>query len=1033
MTRWITHGCGGLIVIILLVLYIWVELSRHSYRSITEPFASADVPTLQTQRQMLQWEGERRYNDLARLQSPRSLVSSDQLTAAVQQTAVVPTSSTPSLLTLLGFGSLSGADDGTNKQGAGVEQTGMVQEKINFCESQKSLDCGKLGDPRMAECGICLDGGKDSRGRFHRGGMYISSADQISANERASATGKAATYKPTIGSCPAANFVLMKETCEARSAQLKCIHAGVPTDGNPCGQCFGGPSGLLLYTVPPGQQKPLSYSAILNVNHPGTGNSGGASLIVLDQNGNQLGAMAPSTVSLYDPRQMALTLYEGQQITIQIFGAPQVWCGWLSNPAGNRTVSLDVGMQTITPTGSLEIAGDKSSGPVQTLYQGSTAANWQNWMAGVPNTTMWYVRRNEVVPGAIVQAWYGVTPPNATNPTGYDVTSIIQMAGTAGTQQFTVSNEAMSQALGAPVGGDPAPNIKKALWIYYDNGNNTILTEGQTVTGAQLGNALQLALTVPASLVEPLLKDDRAACPTGPMILTPVGASLMNSHSCYTAKGAFNTVPYCLQELFRAAGGVQQGAGYPNTQSQATALVQKDSMGTPSIDATVAYLNNLGTIAMTGLDSTGAMVPFSTYQSAMQLMMGVTPTNPCEGPAQGTGPQSPECLDYLYRTSGNPAQDSVGADPSTLPYAFCAANGSIAPLNADGSVNQGNVQLANQYGSVTGVRNFYQGVFSATQDSSNFDNQALAIGQCFGATVLPPPADPTACPAPNPTDWQCYTPESLQTPEVFAIMESTETPYTLTQAQAVTACAQAGARLATPDEITLAQAAGAQWCACAWATDGNKYYPMQQGVANCGSPGVNFCGSAGLGAATCFGVKPPQGTLNVAAFSTATGAWNQPLGVGGGISDVAVPAVRQVASNGSGTNKLECASTDGQNCYMFGSLSSCQAWASNPSANTAISRTAQNMSSSPMATNWNSGGQIIRNTGNGQIFWVDQNNVAHYIPVCVPCADGYNICDNVSQNLPASAFDPVNGQFILGPDFRCGHDGVIDQALRARV
>lgn len=1024
MTEWVLIG----LIVLVVGLYVWVRRKRM------EGFV--DVPTLQAQRQMLQWEGERRYNDLARIQAPRNIIPSDQVAAAVQQTVPVPTSFTSSLLTLLGVGQLSAADDGTGKQGAGVEQTGMVQEKINFCESIKSLDCKQLDDPRLAECGICLDGGKDSKGNFHRGGMYISSADQISTNERAGVEGAPAAYKPTVGSCPPKNFVLMRENCKARAAQLHCIRAGAPTDSNVCGQCFGAaPGGFqgLLYTVPPGQKKPLTYPAVLNVSHPGTGNSGGAGLIVLDQNGKQLGALPPSNQVPFAPAQLTLTLYEGQQISIQIFGAPQVWCGWLSNPAGNRTVGLDIGMQTITPTGAFEIVGDKNAGPVQSLV---SAQNMQTWAQTVPNTVLWYIRRNEIVPGAIIQAWYGTTPANASTPIGYDATAVVQMAGTAGSQQFTVSNTIMAQATGAPVGGDPAPDITKHLWITYDTGNNTILTEGSTVPGSQIGNALTLALTVPASLVDPLLKDDLAACPTGPMILTPTGAGLMSSHSCYTAKGEFNPVPYCLQELFQSAGGTPQGAGYPNTQEQATALVQKDpTTGKPSMDATMAYLNNLGTIANSGVDATGKMVPFSTFQSAMLTMLGVKPSNPCQGPTQNTGPHSPECLDYLYRTSGNPAQDSVGADPSTLPYAFCAANGSIAPLNADGSVNQGNVSLANQYGSATGVRNFYQGVYGATQDSSNFENQAQAMGQCFGATILPPPADPTACPPPNPTDWQCYTPEILQAPEVFQIGGGAENNYAFSPAQASTVCAQAGARLATPDEITAAQAAGAQWCSCGWAADGNAYYPMQQGgVTGCGGPGTVSCGnmswSAGTAAATCFGVKPPQGTNNILPFSATTGAWNQPQ-PGSAISDTAVPAIRQVAPNSSASTKLECASTDGQSCYMFGSLGDCQAWTTNPSSNPAINQTAQNSTAS--STSWSSGGQIIQNSTTGGVFWVDQNNVAHEFTSCIPCADGYNVCNNISQTQPGSAFDPVSGIYTQGPNFRCGHDGTIDRMLRAQA
>lgn len=106
-------------------------------------------------------------------------------------------------------------------------------------------------------------------------------------------------------------------------------------------------------------------------------------------------------------------------------------------------------------------------------------------------------------------------------------------------------------------------------------------------------------------------------------------------------------------------------------------------------------------------------------------------------------------------------------------------------------------------------------------------------------------------------------------PEVFNICPGGG--YTLTSDEAAATCQAAGARLATPDEITQAQKLGANWCACGWASDGNAYYPMNKVLpeygGGCGDPnnmGVRSCGqvswSGGKACATCFGVKPKAST-----------------------------------------------------------------------------------------------------------------------------------------------------------------------------
>jgi hypothetical protein len=1018
---------------LLIGLMVFVLVGVLWYRQRVEGF-DADVPTLTAQRQLLQMEGERRFNPLASVQAPLNIVSADQVQAAVQQVVPVPTTAAQSLLSLLGITQMGAADDGTNKQGAGVEQTGMVQEKINFCESLKSLDCEQLDDSRLAECGICLDGGKDSQGNFHRGGMYISADDQIRANEASNATGAPAVYQPTIGTCPPKNFVLMRKNCDVRKSQIKCLKAGAATSTNECGQCYaatpGGYQGLLYVG-----KKPRSFTANLNVSHPGGHSYNGAGTVVsyTDTNGTAQSLTIPySNNPLLDPQVLPLTnVNEGTQLSIAVYGAPMIWCAWLSDPAtGQRTVSLDIGITAIAPANGYEVAGDKNSGPVATATAEYNSDVWATYKPSVPNTVLFFQRRSETMGGMITAAWYGNTVPQSANAMGNWVTD--QVKGNAGSNTaVAVSNDTF--------GGDPSPGTVKHLWLWFDSGAGPITQEGNTLPASAIAQSLTISATVPASLVPPSYADDVAGCPTGPMVLTEIGAGLMGSHSCFKPDGSFNPTPYCLQELFQAAGGTQQGSAWPATQDAATALVQMDpTTGKPSIDATTAFLNNLGSVATYGVTTTGQPVDFNTFKSASMQMLGTQPLNPCDGPAATTGPQSPECLDYLYRTSGNPGQDASPVDPTSLPYAYCGPAGTMAPLNPDGSVNQQAAAAANANGSVTNIRQFYQKFFTDTQ-SSDFTTQAGAMSSCFGTTIPAPTEAPSACPSANPDDWQCMTPAQFGQQEVFAVCPVPRVPFS--QAEAV--CAQYGARLATPDEVTAAQAAGAQWCGCGWTTDGNAYFPMQQNIPTnpgCGGPGVQNCGpnaanAQSLGCVTCVGVKPssdPTGVIQ--QWSSATGlsgspdpngAWNNPAATYGMASPTSVPAIRQTPTASANGIKQQCASQDGQSCYGFPSADACAAWTQNQSSMT--------LNPIPFAfpTGWQNG-RLVTNTDTDQIFFNrNGSNILNYVSTCVPCSDGYNVCNPgaIAQSFN-SATQAQN--YVVGPDFVCGDANFIDQSMMAR-
>ena len=210
----------NLIIILLGVALLWFILSVRKRRTNTKTKTKTKEgfdDTVITQHQLLGLEGERRYNSFARLQHPTNTnaatLPADKVNAAFAQAIPVETSWTPSLMTLLGVAQVGAADDGSNKVGTGVEQTGVVQQKVDFCESLP-LDCSLLtGDVKMAECGFCHRDGVNSKGKPHRGGMFISASDQIQA-------GADGVYKPTVWTCDPKHFSVMKDTCEKRELQL---------------------------------------------------------------------------------------------------------------------------------------------------------------------------------------------------------------------------------------------------------------------------------------------------------------------------------------------------------------------------------------------------------------------------------------------------------------------------------------------------------------------------------------------------------------------------------------------------------------------------------------------------------------------------------------------------------------------------------------------------------------------------------------------------------------------------------------------
>lgn len=167
---------------------------------------------------------------------------------------------------------------------------------------------------------------------------------------------------------------------------------------------------------------------------------------------------------------------------------------------------------------------------------------------------------------------------------------------------------------------------------------------------------------------------------------------------------------------------------------------------------------------------------------------------------------------------------------------------------------------------------------------------------CMNGTYCPAGS---ANPVPCPKGYYC----SMN--EVFAVT----TNGLFKNAQNV--CSAFGAQLATPAQLNDALTRGADWCQCAWTSDGNSSYPInttlypsnyiiiENGISKnasfyCGgpNPGIRQCASnngTNQYYSTCYGTKPANGTPNILPFRaaytaintqpatmTVTALWNDP-------------------------------------------------------------------------------------------------------------------------------------------------------------
>jgi hypothetical protein len=295
--------------------------------------------------------------------------------------------------------------------------------------------------------------------------------------------------------------------------------------------------------------------------------------------------------------------------------------------------------------------------------------------------------------------------------------------GTMLTNVFQIDNKVTSSI--------NIPNHAKWIWPEADpdRGGVPQIVVFKCVVPATLRDCTKIADTILAS--------------SGPICTTMAGAKRCQADPCdklvmgkKQAPGTFTEA--CVKGVFLSEGCRRQGLAYPgNPQTKANLTGDGNDVETMR-----SAVSNMFKVAKTGKDATGKAVPANERNEAINNCFGPYEGSPCETEKFSTGPQTVECLDYLWRNMGRknkkigPTYEdntrSSGAGTKENPAWWCQRAGVLSPIMVNGQPNPASVEIANDIGSVTGIRDFYKEIHKKANHSTNAAEQCLAVEQCYG-------------------------------------------------------------------------------------------------------------------------------------------------------------------------------------------------------------------------------------------------------------------------------------------------------------
>jgi len=237
-------------------------------------------------------------------------------------------------------------------------------------------------------------------------------------------------------------------------------------------------------------------------------------------------------------------------------------------------------------------------------------------------------------------------------------------------------------------------------------------------------------------------------CGSGPYVKNASSLSFLNSSPCYKngqAPGSYSLE--CLQQTFQSAGCTSEGAAYPSNSEKAKKLMARPDGTNMKIGDIANMIYNNSILAYSGSDSNGNKLSIPEWNKYTTFCTGKSINSPCDSMQPGQG-VSVDCLNYLWQNAGSTTKSVGSTYTNTIKTTsltqkndvqYCTLNGSMAPINTSGKVNDAAVALARKQGSVDNIKNYYDSIHKRANNNSLTDKERMDdVKQCYGIDFIKP-------------------------------------------------------------------------------------------------------------------------------------------------------------------------------------------------------------------------------------------------------------------------------------------------------
>jgi len=232
---------------------------------------------------------------------------------------------------------------------------------------------------------------------------------------------------------------------------------------------------------------------------------------------------------------------------------------------------------------------------------------------------------------------------------------------------------------------------------------------------------MSAVLVIPFSFVEPTMEEVKL-CKNGPFLTKSASAQQIKSSPCFqkdSGPGKYSQA--CLQEIWLANSCNESGQGFPTDSVKAAFLMADSSGGLRSTNDISNFIYKKAVTSITRFDENGKLKSIANWNTDSMFCLGRPIKSTCDFLAPG--PRDNDCIVYLWKdmSQGN----------------WCTNNGSMSPLNPDGSRNIANIQFWKTFGDQGPIRSAMNDMFNQARNQENNKNKnGIYMTKCFGQTYF---------------------------------------------------------------------------------------------------------------------------------------------------------------------------------------------------------------------------------------------------------------------------------------------------------